>query len=212
MKRALTSHGFASIVGGSLLWCALYGARVVYSGRFVFGFLVWNLFLAWVPWILALGLERAVVRRWRFVAIGLALAWVLFLPNAPYVITDFVHLHPRHPVPLWFDVFLLGTASLTGLLAGAFSLRRVEEAIECRLSPSARALGLGLTIALSGFGIYLGRFERWNSWDLLLHPLELVKSLLHVPSLRAVVVTAACAGLLGVTFLAVRDVSVASRR
>jgi len=203
--RRLTSHGLSSLVLGSALWCALYGARVFTSGRFIYGFLLWNLFLAWVPWVLALAADSALRRGWRVVAVGLVAGWIAFLPNAPYVLTDFLHLRSRAGVPLWFDVLLLGTASLTGLLAGAFSLRRMEDALDERLPTWLVRGGLALAIVAAGFGIYLGRFERLNSWDLVLHPLEVLARVLEAPGRRALVVTVACAGLLGTTYLAVRE-------
>ena len=206
IRRLVPGHGFFALVAGSLLWCALYGARIHYSGRLLYGFLLWNLFLAWVPWLLAAAVERALERGPRVAVILATGAWLVFLPNAPYVITDFLHLRLRSPVPLWFDVLLLGTASLTGLLAGALSLRRVERALSGKLDGRVLHAGLWLAIALSGFGIYLGRFERWNSWDLLLHPLSVLASVTHLLDRRALVVTFACAGLLGVAYLGVRDV------
>ncbi|MCA9609108.1 MAG: DUF1361 domain-containing protein, partial [Myxococcales bacterium] len=169
-------------------------------------------FLAWVPWLLAMAAGAALGRRRRGMGAVLLLAWVAFLPNAPYVITDFLHLSVRSPVPLWYDVLLLGTASLTGLLAGAFSLRRVESALDGHVDPRVRFAGLALVILAAGFGIYLGRFERWNSWDLLIHPIALLRSLATGPSPRALVVTAACAGLLGVTYLGVRPGAGANAR
>jgi uncharacterized membrane protein len=205
LRRLAPDHGFFALVAGSLLWCVLYAARIHYSGRLLYGFLIWNLFLAWVPWLLAIAVARSVERGHRSVAVLTTGAWLVFLPNAPYVITDFLHLRARSPVPLWFDVLLLGTASLTGLLAGAFSLRRVEHALSGRLDARLLHGGLWLAIALSGFGIYLGRFERWNSWDLLLHPSAVLASVTQLLHLRALVVTFACAGLLGVTYLGVRD-------
>lgn len=204
MTRTLCSNGFLSLAAGSFLWAGLYAGRVSYSGHFMYGFLLWNLFLAWVPWLLAMGAGAALTRGRRVAGALLLLAWIAFLPNAPYVITDFLHLARRTPVPLWYDVLLLGTASLTGLLAGAFSLRRVEEALDGRVDRRLRVAGLALVILAAGFGIYLGRFERWNSWDLLVHPLALLRSLATTPSPRALVVTSACAGLLGVTYLGVR--------
>ncbi|MCB9593292.1 MAG: DUF1361 domain-containing protein [Sandaracinaceae bacterium] len=204
MSRVWRTPGLAALLAGSGLWAGLYLGRVGYSGRFVYGFLLWNLFLAWVPWLLSLPVAWAITHRRRSVGIVALLAWVAFLPNAPYVITDFLHLTVRSPVPLWYDVLLLGTASITGLLAGAFSLRRVEESLDGRVHPWLLQAGVWVVILASGFGIYLGRFERWNSWDVLVHPMSLGQSLLNMPTPRAAVVTAACAGLLGVAYLAVR--------
>ncbi len=203
--RSTPSHGLASLLLGSSTWCALFVARVYYCGHFTYGFLVWNLFLAWVPWLLALGVDHTLRRRWDGAALPLGIAWVLFLPNAPYVLTDFVHLRARSPVPLWFDVLLLGTAALTGLLAGAFSLRRVEDALQGRVEPRLLRVGLWATIVAAGFGIYLGRFERLNSWDLLLTPSDVLLCAAHVLEPRALVVTLACASLLGITYVGIAD-------
>jgi len=203
--RSLTSYGLPSLLLGSAAWCALYLARVHYCGHFTYGFLVWNLFLAWVPWALALAVEQAVRRDWKALALPLMLGWVLFLPNAPYVLTDFVHLRLRSPVPLWFDVLMLGTAALTGLLAGAFSLRRIEDSFRGKINPWLLRAGLWSTIVAAGFGIYLGRFERLNSWDLFVEPSEVLRSLSHLLQPRALVVTLACAGLLGITYVGIAD-------
>jgi len=102
-------------------------------------------------------------------------AWILFLPNAPYIATDFVHLAPSPPVPLWFDVALILSCAATGLLLGFSSVAEVQAVIT---RSSGRATGWGVAVGallLSGFGIYLGRFLRWNSWDALVRPKELAR-------------------------------------
>ena len=203
--RTLTSHGLPSLMLGSALYCGLYLGRVHYAQVFTYGFLLWNLFLAWIPWLLAVGVEAALRRQRRVLAVGLMGTWFVFLPNAPYVLTDFLHLRVRTPVPLWYDVLLLGTAALTGLLAGALSLRRIADALAGRLPPLTVTAGLWTAIAASGFGIYLGRFERLNSWDVLLDPAQVMACFGGVFQARAAVVTLACAGLLGVAYLGVSD-------
>jgi len=208
-----TPHDALALSGGGALFAALYGARVYYSGHGLYGFLLWNLLLAAVPWLCAVGLGRAAARREARAAgplvDGLAWAlgavWFAFLPNAPYLITDFVHLRARPPVPLWYDVILLGAAALTGLLAGAFSLRRVQRVVARTLGPRPAGLLVLVALPASGFGIYLGRFERLNSWDLVLHPRSVLADVLAAPSLRTLVVTVATAALLAVAYLAVRE-------
>jgi uncharacterized membrane protein len=103
--------------------------------------------------------------------------WLLFLPNAPYLVTDLVHLRFRPPVPLWYDLILLQVFICTGLLLGYLSLywmhRQWSEHI-------GRKSGWGFVAAvavLTGFGIYLGRFERWNSWDVFVQPIGLAANL-----------------------------------
>lgn len=153
-----------------LLFLALFVARCAKTGAPTYGFLLWNLMLASVPVLLAVGAAAAVRARRRMAALVMLGGWFVFLPNAPYVITDFVHLRHRD-APLWFDVALLGSAALAGLACGTASLARVHAALRSA-GVSARgavALLVGACFA-SGYGIYLGRFARLNSWDLALHP------------------------------------------
>ena len=158
---------------------ALYGVRVWYADELRFRFLLWNLFLAWIPLPLAIGFARDVERAGRFRARGLAFGagWLLFFPNAPYIITDFVHLYDDPPVPLWFDALGIGAFAWTGLLLGLVSLAIVHEAAR-RLLTSAQAwlLVAGVTV-LAAFGVYVGRFLRWNSWDVVQDPARLGRDL-----------------------------------
>jgi len=134
-------------------------------------FLLYNLFLAGIPLATALLLE--VAQESRFNA-GLQLIlwpiWLAFLPNAPYVITDLVHLRPRPPVPLWFDVVLLGSAAAAGLWLGYLAVSVAQRVVARSLGPAAGWFVASTGLLLSGVGIYLGRFLRWNSWDLLFNP------------------------------------------
>lgn len=189
---------------GSALFVALYVARVLYTGRLTYGFLLWNLALAWMPWLLARLASLAAARggtRWAWAP---SLAWLAFLPNAPYIVTDFVHLRLRPGVPLWYDVALLGTAAITGLVAGALSLRTMHAWISERYGSVAGLVLLLASVPATGFGIYLGRFERHNSWDLVVRPqvvLSDLADLAHDP--RAIVVTIVFAALTAVAYLAV---------
>ena len=98
--------------------------RIILSNELTYVFLAWNLFLAWIPFALSQTLGE-LKNRWKlFFLIG---AWLLFLPNAPYIITDFLHLKQRAPVPYWYDILLLFSASLNGLLLGLLSLFTVEK-------------------------------------------------------------------------------------
>lgn len=154
-------------------WCiALLAARAAYAvafgARVRFFFLVWNLFLALVPVALALALRALSSRHTAPVLQGAVFAgWLAFLPNAPYLVTDLVHLEPRPPVPLWFDIALLASFAAAGVLLGYMSVADVEWVVSKRFGRAVgRAVALG-ALALCGFGIYLGRYLRWNSWDLL---------------------------------------------
>lgn len=161
----------------SVLSCGMIVVRKFHAGKTGFGLLIWNLFLAWVPLVAALlfyGLAQRRGRPWLLLP-GLAVVWFLFFPNAPYIVTDLVHLKERPPVPYWYDNICVVAFVQTGLFAGYLSLYLMQEVVRAWLG---RWLGWGFALgmlALSGFGIYLGRFLRWNSWDALLDPLDTLR-------------------------------------
>ncbi|MEO6760155.1 MAG: DUF1361 domain-containing protein, partial [Saprospiraceae bacterium] len=125
-------------------------------------FLIWNLFLAWIPYLAALRvdqLQRRAGSRW---SQGMLLGiWLAFLPNAPYIVTDFVHFRPLAPIPLWFDLVLLFATASTGLLLGLLSLRETHWTLRRWLSPGPSWVLILGAIGLAGFGVWLGRFQRW---------------------------------------------------
>ncbi len=164
MKRVLV---FTAL----LLWCgALLALRGWRANNSTFFFLAWNLFLAAIPFAAAMVFERTKV--WLVQAVAL-IVWLLFLPNAPYIVTDFIHLRPRPPVPLWFDVLLLLSAAGTGLLLGYGSVMIVQRAIERRRGAVTGWAVAAFALILSAFGIYLGRFVRFNSWEVVTDPVPL---------------------------------------
>ena len=151
---------------------ALVMARIVWTGRFGYSFLVWNLFLAWLPMIFALlaceNYQKTSGRDWRF--LGLAGAWLLFFPNAPYIFTDLIHLTKRFYPYFWVDLSLILLCALTGLVLGFVSLYLMQSVVERMLGRAASWLFVAAVAALTGFGIYLGRFMRFNSWDVVFKP------------------------------------------
>lgn len=128
-------------------------------------FLIWNLFLAWIPVFFAAGF--AAVRQ-RFWLLPLGLAWLAFLPNAPYLVTDLAHL--GEGVELWRHVLQYGFAAWTGIILGVVSLRLVHGRIERELGAAVGWLVVVLSVPLCAIGIVIGRFQRWNSWDLVRQP------------------------------------------
>ncbi|MCB1276728.1 DUF1361 domain-containing protein [Prosthecobacter sp.] len=151
-------------------------ARFVLAGHHYYAFLLWNLFLAAIPLGLSLGLSR--ITRLSL-ALPLLAVWLLFFPNAPYVLTDLMHLNEHNGnVPKWLDLLMLLSFGLVSLGFGFQSLQIVQHWFAQRFS---RLVGwcvvLG-TLALSGFGVYLGRFLRWNSWDILQRPQRLFQDII----------------------------------
>lgn len=153
-----------------LFWCiALLAARIVYSHSLAYAFVVWNLFLAVIPAVAAALFVRA---RSAFAKALTFLVWLVFLPNAPYIATDFVHLRARPGVPLWFDVALLLSCASTGILLAFTSVADVQGVVAARYGKRTAWTFALAVLVLCGFGIYLGRFLRWNSWDLATEPLQ----------------------------------------
>lgn len=186
---------------------AMLAVRVTVSDQLSYSFLVWNLFLAGLPVVFALGLEAAMRRDHLVVAGVLGAGWLLLFPNSPYLVTDLIHLQERPPAPLWFDALILVSAAVAGLLAGFVSLHLVQGAVTSRWGPVIGWVGAVAILGLSGFGMYLGRFARFNSWDLLTRPGTLLRDVRTAvdPTYdrRALAVTALFSSFLLVTYATV---------
>jgi uncharacterized membrane protein len=153
-------------------------ARVVVTESLEATNLVWNLFLAWIPLVVALALYDAARRGSSSLPlVALGLLWLLFLPNAPYIVTDLKWLGHYSSGTHWFDPVLIGSAAAVGLVLGFLSLYLVQAVVARRLGrPAGWTLALG-ALAASGVGVYLGRFQRWNSWDVFTEPSRIVGQL-----------------------------------
>jgi uncharacterized membrane protein len=162
----------------SALSLGLVVLRRFYAGQWAFGAFLWNLFLAWIPLLAALLFYRLAAersRRWG-VTTGAAIIWFLFFPNAPYLVTDIVHLYVRPPVPYWYDIICVMAFAQTGLFLGCLSLYLMQEVVRAWLGRWSGWWFALAMLALSSFGIYLGRFLRWNSWDALVGPLDTLRN------------------------------------
>jgi uncharacterized membrane protein len=135
--------------------------------------LVWNLFLAWIPYLLAVVVyDRSRAGGSRLVVRASAVLWLLFLPNAPYIVTDAIWLDDwrRQGMPLWFDLILYLVSASTGAILGFVSLYLVQRTVAGRRGEISGWLVAVVALLLSGVGVYLGRVLRWNSWDLFTRP------------------------------------------
>jgi uncharacterized membrane protein len=159
----------------SSLCVGLVAGRIALSGQPGYAFLVWNLALAWVPLWLALGVWLGYQAAWpRWIIAALAGLWLLFLPNAPYIVTDYVHLWFGYDgAPLWFDALAISAYAATGLLLGFASLYLVQAVCHCTLGERLTWLLVYATLGLSSIGIYLGRYQRMNSWDAIRDPMRI---------------------------------------
>ncbi|MGN6437128.1 MAG: DUF1361 domain-containing protein [Agriterribacter sp.] len=150
----------------------MIGARMVYTGESYGLYLMWNLFLAWLPFAFSLLLNKTYKRRWLYYLV--LAVWLLFFPNAPYIITDFFHLEPRSPVPYWYDLLILFWASWNGCILGFISLMNVERSLSNRYPRKWVNMSVYVFIILCAFGVYAGRYLRWNSWDVVANPHDIV--------------------------------------
>ena len=177
LKILKEHHRFTEIIFMSTISSLCFGLslfRFLYTDSKLFLFLNWNLFLAFIPWALSLiALINPNVLNRKILIIALFIMWLLFFPNAPYILTDLFHLHNSSPVPMWFDLVLILFFAWTGLLFGFLSLWDLERILEKYLSRNWISLLSIALLFLGSFGIYLGRYLRWNSWDIIRDPFGL---------------------------------------
>ena len=162
-----------------IVFCiSIYVIRIGITKSFFFGFLIWNLFLAIVPYLISSAIKKISLKKLSKVKlISILFIWLLFLPNAPYIITDFIHLHHIQSTLVWLDMFILFAFSSTGLLLSIISLNDIYKIIKLKWnSKYATYFSISATF-LCGFGIYLGRFLRLNSWDVFTSPISVLKGI-----------------------------------
>ncbi|MFT3795856.1 DUF1361 domain-containing protein [Flavobacterium sp.] len=168
----------ASLIALAVFNLALLAFRMAVTESLYYGFLIWNLVLAAVPYLVSWYLSENQPLAQRKIPLLLFTAlWLLFLPNAPYIITDFLHFKRETGMPEWFDVLLLMSFAWNGIVLGFVSMQAMRQFWHHVFGffPSWLMV-FGCTI-LSGFGIYLGRYLRYNSWDIVSDPIALVSDI-----------------------------------
>jgi len=149
--------------------------RVFVTNSLFYVFMIWNLFLAFIPYFISSFIHHYSSNKIIFFFIP----WLLFLPNAPYILTDLFHLQQGNLMPIWFDLLLLLTFSVTGMLLYFISLKQMYDVLAKKYSLSTSNFVIYSCIFLSSFGIYLGRYLRWNSWEIISHPIKLFQDILQ---------------------------------
>jgi len=175
LAEAISSHGF--------------------SGLYLY--LLWNLFLAWIPFILSVWLVYMLHRKnWSsWGGLALSAGWLAFLPNSFYMISDFIHLPEVEPGQLLLSVVVFTSFIYTGVLLGLGSLYLIHTELNKRLSNRSSAFVVAILLLACSIAIYIGRDLRWNTWDVLANPagmlFDLSERLLHptqYPQALAVIV------------------------
>lgn len=160
--------------------CLLVCIRMLHTGRNTFLFLVWNLFLAWLPYLISSRLARVRPTRSRFLFAVSCLVWLFFIPNSFYIITDLFHLgdwYNDRLMPNWFDLALILSFVWNGLLLGVLSVRQMEKILKPRLPAHHELFFLYPIMWLNALGVYTGRYLRFNSWDLITDPFQLFRDI-----------------------------------
>jgi len=156
------------------LFCiSLLAYRILKSGSLAYIFLAWNLFLAFIPWWMSNHLKK--INALQLKQVPLIISWLLFLPNAPYILTDLFHLRPRLPFQLWFDLVLVLSFALIGMIVFLKSLKDMLGILKQYINPVYMAIITPAIFWLISFGLYLGRYLRFNSWNVVNHPFMVVR-------------------------------------
>ncbi len=191
---------FLALLLASILTTTMVVVRIVYTGHYSYLFLVWNLILAWLPFLFALVVVA--FRRSQLLLGMFGLLWLLFFPNTTYLVTDLIHLRHYDFIPIWYDAIMLFAFALTGLMLGLLSLYFVHAVVQSHFGTVWGWLFVLITAVLGGVGVYIGRFMRWNSWDVFTNPVMLLNdltfNLLHPDLLLKALVTT---GMLTAVFM-----------
>lgn len=188
---------------------ALLCLRIKVTHSAFYSFLVWNLFLAAVPYgTTQLLRQYSWLRNHRFLKFIAFGTWLLFLPNSPYIITDLIHLHSDKSNLPWLDLFLVFVFAFNGLLFGLLSLLDMHHLIRVRYGSKIAMYTIFQCCILSGYGIHLGRFMRFNSWDIIGKPFTLFTTIADSFYMDHIgLMTFAFGGFLWVLFLGMQSIS-----
>ena len=146
---------------------ALSFFRLVATHHWMYLFLNWNLFLAAVPWLLTSTLSEETLTNKKWFAAFLVASWAAVFPNAPYILTDLFHLRIETHVPVWYDLILILSFASAGLAFGYYSLQKIRLVFSRFFRIRIIDAVIAVYLYVCAFGVYLGRFERWNSWDII---------------------------------------------
>ncbi|MBL6447839.1 DUF1361 domain-containing protein [Fulvivirga sp. 29W222] len=209
-KLSSINHPLMALTQLSIFCILLIVASYIRSSNITYFFLAWNLFLAWVPlffakiWTYRLQVKQ--LRKWK--SIGMFCLWLLFFPNSPYIITDLVHLNTRFNPSIWSDTLLLFSCAFTGLIVGLYSLHVVHKVLERYFSFIKTWLIIITSLILTGFGIYLGRVQRWNSWDLFINPFNLIHDVfIQLSNPQAIKMTIGFSALLFIAYYMLKSIT-----
>ncbi len=153
--------------------------RIKLTQSYYFLFLVWNLFLAGIPYVISSYLTT-IKKPNRLYLLGVSFVWLLFLPNAPYIITDLFHLQYSSQHLIWLDTLVIVAFTITGMLLFFKSVFSMETVFKTNFNNRIVNYCKPILFILVGFGVYLGRFLRFNSWEIINKPLSIFETILDI--------------------------------
>ncbi len=170
------------LLASSCFSCLLLLGRMLVTRSLEYTFLPWNLFLGFIPyyiarWITAGKTEIKKNKIKLFIALAV---WLLFIPNSFYIITDLFHFTHIRSAPKWFDLLLIFSFAWNGILCGIISLRVVEIIVNSFKGKKFSLFFVFAVMWLSAYGIYIGRYLRFNSWDIIADPFSLAGEILNM--------------------------------
>ncbi len=181
MKQLIISkiNELSTLCIGFLFCALLLTMRIKVTGSFFYLFLAWNLFLAFIPYSITLLVQSK--KNWHhntWILLPIFGVWLLFLPNTPYLITDLQHLRHTSQNIVWYDAMLLFSFAAYGLFIMTLTIQDMKRILSKKIASKWFPFVLISIFILCGFGIYLGRFLRWNSWDILQNPMALFEDII----------------------------------
>ncbi len=168
MKKLKFSKAYQLIAASIAFTMILLIIRICYTGSILYLFYPWNIFIATIPVFFSTLLKKE--KRLTVKSVAFFTCWLLFFPNAPYILTDVFHFEARLPVPPWFDLALVLSGAWTGMVLCIFSLMQIERWLQHFVSPYYRNFFMVFIMILGGLGMYMGRYERYNTWDIVTEP------------------------------------------
>lgn len=178
MTTKISLKSYQKTLIGFTIFCLLFlWVRNGIQLNHKYNFLVWNIFLGFVPYVFALVTKLFLSKLNKIVVIGLAFLWFLFYPNAPYMITDFIHVQANSSIAV-YEALLIFSFAMLSLFYGFYSLKLIEKSLLSHVGKTTVNTVIVLAILLSSFGLYLGRVLRLNSWDVFSNFFETMKTIL----------------------------------
>lgn len=165
----------------SVFSLSLLAIRIIKTGRLSYGFLAWNLFLAYVPYFISEWLAKhSQILASRLKLIPLVFTWVLFMPNSFYILTDLFHLNNMTKGDSWYDLTLILSFAWNGILFGILSIYKMEMLLKNAKGKFIAGVIICAVMWLNAFGVYIGRYLRFNSWDIFVNPFSLISETVEI--------------------------------